>query len=177
MTIQRKYLFLLRGAPACGKSTWIHENQLQDCTVSSDMIRLELHDPILDDDGCYRIYQGDSTRVWELVHARVEEMMRNTLPIIIIDATNAKIRDMRAYNEMASIYEYDVIVIDFQQNLTLEECLRRNALRSQPYQVPDRVVQRIYDTIIENDNLVPYPRMAPNQAAAICENVRKISKK
>ena len=32
-------LFLLRGAPGAGKSTWVKENQLEPYTLSADNIR------------------------------------------------------------------------------------------------------------------------------------------
>ena len=35
-------LFILRGVPACGKSTWIEENGYKHYTLSSDDLRLYL---------------------------------------------------------------------------------------------------------------------------------------
>ena len=35
-----RYLFILRGAPGSGKSTWVKENELDSYTISTDTLRL-----------------------------------------------------------------------------------------------------------------------------------------
>ena len=44
-------LLLLRGAPGAGKSTWIHENNLEPYTLEADKFRKLLMNPILNVDG------------------------------------------------------------------------------------------------------------------------------
>lgn len=46
-----KRFFILRGAPASGKSTWIARNGLESVTVSSDEIRIRLFGIGEDEDG------------------------------------------------------------------------------------------------------------------------------
>ena len=50
-------LFILRGAPASGKSTWVRENDLEEFTISSDNIRLLLSSPEMDINSVYSISQ------------------------------------------------------------------------------------------------------------------------
>lgn len=39
-------LVILRGAPGCGKSTWIKNNNLENYTLSADSIRLFIQSPV-----------------------------------------------------------------------------------------------------------------------------------
>ena len=40
-------IYILRGAPASGKSTWIENNHLEQYTLSADKIRVMYQSPIL----------------------------------------------------------------------------------------------------------------------------------
>ena len=40
-------LFILRGAPASGKSTWIKENNLEPYTLSTDQIPIKLSNDLI----------------------------------------------------------------------------------------------------------------------------------
>ncbi|HAR80004.1 MAG TPA: serine/threonine protein phosphatase, partial [Succinivibrionaceae bacterium] len=44
-------LLMLRGAPGCGKSTFVREHQLEPYTISSDTVRLLYRAPVLDLNG------------------------------------------------------------------------------------------------------------------------------
>ena len=44
-------IFLLRGTPASGKSTWVEQNKLQQYTLSADNIRLMYQSPVLNNNG------------------------------------------------------------------------------------------------------------------------------
>ena len=46
-----RILLLLRGAPGCGKSTWIEKNGLKPYALSADNIRLLCQSPIMQVDG------------------------------------------------------------------------------------------------------------------------------
>ena len=45
MNKTNKKLILFRGAPGCGKSTFIKNNGLEQYTLSTDLIRLEISEP------------------------------------------------------------------------------------------------------------------------------------
>lgn len=44
-------LILMRGAPGCGKSTWIKEQGLEDYTLSPDNIRMLIQSPVYNIEG------------------------------------------------------------------------------------------------------------------------------
>ena len=50
-------LILMRGAPGCGKSTWIRKMGLEDYALSADKIRLMHCAPLLESDGTLSISQ------------------------------------------------------------------------------------------------------------------------
>ena len=74
-------LFILRGAPASGKSTWIKENDLEPYTLSTDNLRLMYQSPVTNDDGTVGISQNNDTAVWklllELLERRMEQVVSN----------------------------------------------------------------------------------------------------
>lgn len=45
-----RVLLLFRGAPGCGKSTYIHENGLDSYTLSADTIRMQYSSPHSDEE-------------------------------------------------------------------------------------------------------------------------------
>ena len=50
-------IYILRGAPGSGKSTWIKENNLEQYTLSADNIRLMYQSPVLNTSGNFVITQ------------------------------------------------------------------------------------------------------------------------
>lgn len=50
-------LYLLRGAPGSGKSTWIKDNKLSPYTLCADDIRTMIQSPVMDISGNYKISQ------------------------------------------------------------------------------------------------------------------------
>lgn len=60
MNKTNKKLILFRGAPGCGKSTFIKNNGLEQYTLSTDLIRLEISEPEILEDGTWIIPQTTS---------------------------------------------------------------------------------------------------------------------
>ena len=82
-------LFILRGAPASGKSTWIKENDLEPYTLSTDNLRLMYQSPVTNDDGTVGISQNNDTAVWKLLMELLERRMEQG-EFIVIYATHYK---------------------------------------------------------------------------------------
>ena len=80
--------FILQGAPASGKSTFIHDNALDDYTVSSDEIRIELNGIGTDDDGNPCIPQDNQQLVWRTVENRLRNAIDSRSPVVVLDAMN-----------------------------------------------------------------------------------------
>lgn len=58
-------LIILRGAPGCGKTTWIKENGLKPYALSADDLRLLCQSPVLQVDGTTGISQSNDKYVWK----------------------------------------------------------------------------------------------------------------
>lgn len=141
-----KRFFILRGAPASGKSTWIARNGLESVTVSSDEIRIRLFGIGEDEDGRPCIPQRGQSRVWACVRSDIEALMASGSASVVLDSTALRSRDMRAYEDLCSAYGYSPVVVDF-TGVGREECHRRNAAREEFRRVPDFVIDRYYDRL------------------------------
>ena len=143
-------LLLLRGIQASGKSTWIKENNLEPYTLSADNIRLNIANPVLLEDGSYEISQKYNKVTWELLYKYLEMRMQNG-DFTIIDATHSDLKLLNKYKDLASIYKYTMYYLEF--DVPLEEALKRNKERDNYKYVPERVIERTYETIKNNEKL------------------------
>lgn len=143
-------LLLLRGIQASGKSTWIKENNLEPYTLSADNIRLNIANPVLTEDGSYEISQKFNKVTWELLYKYLEMRMKNG-DFTIIDATHSDLKLLNKYKDLASTYKYTMYCLEF--DVSLEEALRRNRERDSYKYVPERVIERTYETIKNNEKL------------------------
>lgn len=143
-------LLLLRGIQASGKSTWIKENNLEPYTLSADNIRLNIANPVLLEDGSYEISQKYNKVTWELLYKYLEMRMQNGY-FTIIDATHSDLKLLNKYKDLASIYKYTMYCLEF--DVPLEEALKRNKERDNYKYVPERVIERTYETIKKNEKL------------------------
>ena len=143
-------LLLLRGIQASGKSTWIKENNLEAYTLSADNIRLNIANPVLNEDGSYEISQKYNKVTWELLYKYLEMRMQNG-DFTIIDATHSDLKLLNKYKDLASTYKYTMYCLEF--DVALEEALKRNKERDNYKYVPERVIERTYETIKNNEKL------------------------
>ena len=141
-------LLLLRGIQASGKSTWIKENNLEPYTLSADNIRLNIANPVLLEDGSYEISQKYNKVTWELLYKYLEMRMQNG-DFTIIDATHSDLKLLNKYKDLASTYKYTMYCLEF--DVPLEEALKRNKERDNYKYVPERVIERTYETIKNNE--------------------------
>ena len=133
-------LFILRGAPASGKSTWITENNLEPYTLSTDSLRLMYQSPITTPEGELAISQNHDKEVWGLLLDLLEKRMENG-ELVVIDATHYKSSLLNRYKDLVNKYRYRVYVVDF-SNVSEEELKRRNANRGFR-KVPDDVIEKM----------------------------------
>lgn len=137
-----RVLLLFRGAPGCGKSTYIQEHGLADYTLSADTIRMQCSSPILDVDGDWAISQKNDKVVWDMLFQMLELRMQAGC-LTVIDATNSKTAEMNRYKALAKQYRYRTYLIDM-TDLSIEECKRRNAQRAPIKRVPEEVIDKMY---------------------------------
>lgn len=132
-------LYLLRGVPGCGKTTLIEKLGLKDYTLSTDDIRLKIAGTEVID-GVECISQKKNFVVFKILNSSLEKRMLKNEPVII-DATN--ITGLKTYMDLASKYNYDVIVVDFK--VSLDVLLERNRARKSTYKsLPEKKIEEFY---------------------------------
>ena len=136
-------LLIFRGAPGCGKSTFIKDHNLQNYTLSPDDIRQQLQGYVLLPDGSFGISQKNEKKVWEILFDCLERRMQNG-SFTVIDATSSKATEMNKYKKLADDYKYRIFCIDM-TDVPIEECKRRNSERFPlAKRVPDEAIDKMY---------------------------------
>ena len=137
-----RVLLLLRGAPGCGKSTFIDNNGLRPFALSADEIRLQCQSSQQNIYGSEEVSMNNEKDTWSILFKLLEIRMKHG-EFTVIDATNSKTSEMNKYKEMADTYRYRMYCIDF-TDLPIEECKRRNAGRIPLKQVPEDCIDKMY---------------------------------
>lgn len=138
-------IIITRGAAGSGKSTAIAKLGLSDYCLSSDAVRLLHSSPAMTSTGKMGIPQDNSHRVWEMVNAFLDEKT-NRGEFIVLDSTHVKRADfMRVYN-FAKRRRYEVACLDF-SHIPLDTLHAQNMNRSEYKQVPDHVVEQMYNAL------------------------------
>lgn len=144
-------IYLLRGTPASGKSTWIKNNNLEQYTLSTDNIRLMYQSPVLNTDGDFVITQQNDGRVWKFLFQMLEDRMARG-EFVIVDATHYKSELLNRYKQLISKYRYRAFVIDF-TDVPLDVALERNKNREKYKKVPEEVIRKMH-AVFESDTEV-----------------------
>lgn len=146
-----RLMYILRGSPASGKSTWIRENHLESYTLAADSIRLLYEAPVLNNAGNFCITQKNDTEVWALLMKLLEKRMSNG-EFVIVDATHYKSTLINKYKNLVEKYRYRVNVVDF-TDVPMEELLKRNAQREEYKRVPEETIRKM-NAVFEQDKEV-----------------------
>ena len=135
-------LLLFRGAPGCGKSTFIEQNGLKPYTLSADDIRLLVSSPSMTRYGNMTFNPDNDTFVWRMLMQMLEKRMENG-EFTVIDATNSKTSEMNKYKDLGNTYKYRIYCIDM-TSLPIEECKARNMQREPLKRVPEEAIDKMY---------------------------------
>ena len=138
-----KKLILFRGAPGCGKSTFIKNSGLKPYTLSTDLIRLEISEPKILEDGTLGIPQNNKL-VFSLLKC---QLMRRLAAgeLTVIDLTNSTAVEILQHKVFADKYGYTTYLVDM-TNLPIEVCKQQNSTRFPEYKrVPEWVIDKMYD--------------------------------
>lgn len=135
-------LLLFRGAPGCGKSTYIKEHNLEQYVLSADTLRLMCQSAQETPAGQMEISPQNDDVVWEMLFKLLEVRMSHG-EFTVIDATNSKTVEMNRYKNLAKQYRYRMYVINM-TDLPIEECKRRNAQREWLKRVPEAAIDKMY---------------------------------
>lgn len=140
-----RLLVVLHGSAGCGKSTLLHDLHVEPYVVCADTLRLAYMPPIPDSEnpGGFRITNEFDGEVWRLLERIVRIRMGHGVPLIIVDAQHARIRDISRYEGMAAENGYHLVVCDL-SDVPEDEVIRRNAARPGWKCVPESVIRRFY---------------------------------
>lgn len=135
-----RYLIVLRGLPASGKSSYIKENNLEPYTLSSDKYRLLLSSFVPCFDSEYgHINQKYSAEVWKRLYSDLEFRMKHG-EFTIIDATHMTKKSLQKYRKLCKMYYYRMIVVNF--DVDTESCIERDKNRA-CYSVGKEVIEKM----------------------------------
>ncbi len=138
-----RHLFLTRGAPGAGKSTYLAEHGLAPFAVTPDDVRLSFGGLAMQKDGRVTISQAHEKQVWK----RVEEILDFKMgqgQLVVLDATHQRSRDFSLAQKLAERHRYAVHCLDF-TGVPKDIAHQRNQDRVSWKVVPDRVVDTAYD--------------------------------
>jgi len=153
-------LILTRGVPASGKSTWAktHAALYGYVRVNRDDIRKELH-----------LKHGqDEQLVTKIQHSRVEELLRNGVPVIV-DDTNLVARFVKEWLKMAKRLGVPVTFEDFPIDYPTA-CARDDGRFDD--QVGHEVIKSFFDRFVRNGKLPEVPQLPTETVAAFKPAVR-----
>ena len=164
-------LFLLRGAPGSGKSTWVKDNELDSYTISTDTLRLMYQSPVTTGTGERAISQNHDTQVWKMVMELMETRMQNG-ELVVVDATHYKSNLLNKYKDLVSKYRYRVYVVDF-SNITEEELKKRNEKRGFR-KVPEDVIEKMCVALKDDSEVKKsYTIVTPEEAIQLINSPLK----
>lgn len=155
-------LYLLRGAPGAGKSTWARENGFDPLVVCPDTLRLAEAGVSFDAEGVPSISRHSEDAVWRRAYELVETRMKKGLTIIF-DSTMADMYDASRLRRLAETYRYRVYVVDF-TTVPQGVCEERNRERVDYRRVPEYVIGRMYVTFKRSDVPKSIPVLTPDEA-------------
>ena len=135
-------LLLFRGAPGCGKSTFIEQHGLKPYTLSADDIRLLVSSPLMTRHGNMTFNPDNDQFVWRMLMQMLEKRMENG-EFTVIDATNSMTSEMNKYKELCNTYKYRIYCIDM-TDLPIEVCKARNVQREPLKRVPEEAIDKMY---------------------------------
>lgn len=137
-------LLILRGAPGCGKSTWVEQNGLLPYTLCPDTLRVMCSSRELQADGRFAVARNNNTekQTWKILFDLLEYRLSRG-ELTVIDATASKTKDIQQYKDLAEQYRYRTYVVDF-TDVPLEVCLKQNKQRHPDKWVPEEGIRNIY---------------------------------
>ncbi len=163
-----RQLYILRGLPGSGKSSFVAKSGLSAYTLAPDDIRLIMGGPVLNADGRMIMPMKDDAAVWKLLRETLENRMARG-ELLVVDATHTLPSYFHDYAKLAQKYRYKAYAVDF-TDVPLEICKERNKGRVSYKIVDDSVLEKMYDRIRK----LPIPKqfqiLKPSEVAATLTN-------
>lgn len=161
-------IFLLRGAPGSGKSSFIARHHLQPYAISRDQIRLLLANLTYyyeeDSDCLHQViprYANEQTE--KMVDYLVEEKMKRG-ETVIVDSTHIVEESIDHYQQWVEQYHYECFIVDLMYHKNLQNLLNRNEIRRHYDWVKPEVVKQMYLSYQANVQIPEWAHViSPNQ--------------
>jgi predicted kinase len=150
-------LIITRGLPASGKSTkaraWVAEDPQRRARINRDDLRAMAHESVFvpqsdTDPGTERAIQAARD-------AAITALLKRGIDVVS-DDTNLPTRTARDLRKLAVLAGADFEVWDL-ADVPIEECLRRNALRTGTAHVPEGRIRDMYDRHVRQHFPQPLP--------------------
>ncbi len=142
-------IFLLRGAPGSGKSSFIARHHLQPYAISRDQIRLLLADlTVYYEQETDVLHQVIPRHVSVLTEQMVDYLVKRKMACgetVIVDGTHVTPGSINHFKPWVDRYRYELYVVDLMQNNTLPKLLRRNETRLRYDWVKPEVVKQMFN--------------------------------
>ena len=156
-SIHESIVFLMRGLPGTGKSTWLKEKGVEDYVISPDSFRLILSPPVRQKNGEWGINQAVSKTAWEMTYASLKSRIENCINNVatgatFVDATFCHERTIREMVEFINKYgegKIRIVVVDFFNTTPITIVKARNEGRKGTIRyVPPFVIERMYESAV-----------------------------
>lgn len=134
-------LFILRGAPKSGKTTWVRDNHLEDYTISVDELRRLFSSPRYDASG--HLYVPESR---QQVGPFVSKLLMGRMPhgeLIVLDGVHMSADDIRGYKSLVNEHRYRAYIVDF-SGVDKEDCLSRDDEAGEPLREDACAIESFY---------------------------------
>lgn len=148
-----KALFLLRGCPGSGKSTFIKQNNLTKFTIDIDALGKACAVPLTDPTALYDEKKMDEFKQYVNNIAKncllkcVEERMQNN-ELIIADGVHCMPEKIERYFDLLNKYQYDFYCIDF-SDIPIEKCKLQNKMRIRSKWIAEEKIDLMYKQLQE----------------------------
>lgn len=144
-SIMKNNKFLVTvGLQGSGKSTFLRETGLDKIAVSPDSLREIFFPPTLESDGELSINNEMNDVVFGILFHRIIPSRLETGAPFILDATSLRNEDLQAYKEVADKYAYDLEIIDFGLEDSIDFYIKRNENRTPYKKVPLSSLEKSY---------------------------------
>jgi predicted kinase len=146
-------LWICRGLPASGKTTWARE-QIDACPPG-EVVRLnrdDLRRSMLPTTYREPVFHAEE-QVSKVQHGPIVALLRAGIGVIV-DDTNLRTKNVRNLAMLAAQADASWSCVDF-LDVPLEECLRRDAARADS--VGEEVIRRMFDKFLSGGRTLPVP--------------------
>jgi predicted kinase len=138
-----KYLFVMRGLPGAGKSTFVLNTftGVDNLIVISpdELRRQEMHKALTKYRGS--VEPLNEHKIWKIAFKLLEESLQKN-KYTVFDATNTLERYLNQYNKLCKQYDVNLVIVSF-EDVNIDVCKTRNAARMGISLVPENVIDRM----------------------------------